>query len=85
MIALNAMPSERRSALLMLGLFLNEANWLRKLLVGAVLETSDDAEGRANFALASLMATTLVGKIFEGWDRIEKGLNRPGIPGGCLI
>lgn len=73
MIELNAMPSERRSALLMLGLFLNEANWLRKLLVGAVLGTSDTPEGRASFALTSLMATTLVGKIFEGWDRMEKG------------
>jgi hypothetical protein len=33
---LRAMPDERRSALLLLGLFLNEANWLRKLLVKAV-------------------------------------------------
>jgi hypothetical protein len=31
-----AMSDERRSALLLLGLFLNEANWLRKLRVKAV-------------------------------------------------
>ena len=57
----------------MLGLFLNEANWLRKLLVKAVLGISDTPDGQANFALTTLLATTLAGKIHEGWDRITKG------------
>lgn len=70
---LNAMTDEHRSALLMLGLFLNEANWLRRLLVGAVLGISDSPEGQASFSLTVLMATTLAGKVFEGWERIQKG------------
>jgi hypothetical protein len=68
-----AMPPQHRSALLMLGLFINEANWLRKLLVGAVLGISDTPDGQANFALTALMATTLAGKIHEGYDRIKRG------------
>jgi hypothetical protein len=70
---LEAMPLERRSALLMLGLLLNEANWLRKLLITAVLGTSDSPEGQASYSLTLLMATTLVGKVHEGWTRLEKG------------
>jgi hypothetical protein len=70
---LDAMTPEHRSALLMLGLFLNEANWLRKLLVGAVLGMSDSPEGQASFSLTALMATTLAGKVFEGWERIREG------------
>jgi len=70
---LEAMKPEHRSALLMLGLFLNEGNWLRKILVGAVLGISDSPEGQASFSLTVLMATTLAGKIFEGWNRIQKG------------
>jgi hypothetical protein len=67
------MSAENRSALLLLGLFLNEANWLRKLLVRAALAISDGPEGQASFALTMLLATTLAGKIHEGWDRISNG------------
>jgi hypothetical protein len=67
------MQAEHRSAILMLGLFLNEANWLRKLLVKAVLGMSDSPDGQANFALTTLLATTLAGKIHEGWNRITEG------------
>lgn len=70
------MPPENRSALLLLGLFLNEANWLRKLLVRAALGISDGPEGQASFALTMLLATTLAGKIHEGWDRISNGRMR---------
>ncbi len=70
---LQALQVKHRSALLLLGLFLNEANWLRKLLVKAVLGMSDTLEGQANFALTALLATTLAGKIHEGWDRITEG------------
>jgi hypothetical protein len=67
------MTPEHRSALLMLGLFLNEANWLRKLLVGAVQGISDTPEGQASFSLTILIATTLAGKVHEGWNRIKVG------------
>ena len=70
---LRAMPEDDRYALLLLGLFLNEANWLRKLLVKATLGIADSPDGQANFGLAVLMATTLAGKIHEGWCRISKG------------
>jgi hypothetical protein len=71
--ALRDLKKEQRSALLMLGLFLNEANWLRKLLATAVHGISDSPEGKASFGLTALIATTLAGKIHEGWSRIQKG------------
>ena len=67
------MRPEHRYAILLLGLFLNEANWLRKLLVRAALGIADDPEGAASFALTALLATTLGGKIHEGWKRITSG------------
>jgi hypothetical protein len=54
--AIRAMTADDRYALLMLGIFNNEANWLRKLLVKAVLATGDEEpEGQANFALTALL------------------------------
>ena len=48
--AIRSMTADHRYALLMLGIFINEANWLRKLLVRAVLATADEEpEGQANF------------------------------------
>ncbi len=71
--AIHAMAADQRSALLLLGLFLNEVNWLRKLLARAVSATLDQPEGQANFALTVLLTTTLVGKVHEGWERITEG------------
>jgi hypothetical protein len=72
---LRSMSDDYRYAVLLLGVFLNEANWLRKLLVKAVLGITDGPEpdGQANFGLTVLLATTLAGKIHEGWDRIVNG------------
>jgi hypothetical protein len=72
---LRAMSDDHRYAILLLGLLSNEANWLRKLLVKAVLGITEGVEpdGQANFALTALLATTLVGKIHEGWDRVATG------------
>jgi hypothetical protein len=69
------MSDDHRYAILLLGLLSNEANWLRKLLVKAVLGITEGPEpdGQANFGLTALLATTLVGKIHEGWDRIASG------------
>jgi hypothetical protein len=69
--ALKAMSPEMRYALLMLGLMLNEANWLRKLLLPATVSIADDPEGQASFGLTTLLATTLAGKIHEGWNLVE--------------
>jgi hypothetical protein len=72
-----AMTEERRSTLLLLGLFLNEANWLMKLLVKAgkslpieVTERDRTPEEEASQALLMLVLTNLVGKIWEGWNCI---------------
>jgi hypothetical protein len=47
---IRSMTADHRYALLMLGIFINEANWLRKLLVRAVLGTADDEpEGSGKF------------------------------------
>jgi hypothetical protein len=70
---LRAMPDDHQYALMLLGLFLNEANWLRKLLVKATLGIAENPNGQANFGLTVLMATTLAGKIHEGWLRITEG------------
>src|ERR1700674_5377803 len=71
------LPAEERSAILLLGLFLNDVNWLRKLLARAVMAIGDDPDGQANFALTTLLATTLAVKIHEGWNRIHNGTLTP--------
>lgn len=75
--ALLGLSIEDRSALLLLGLFLNDVNWLRKLLARAVFAISDEPDGKANFALTVLLATTLAVKIHEGWNRIHNGTLTP--------
>src|SRR5271169_4501465 len=69
--SLRAMSPESRYALLVLGLMLNEANWLRKLLLPATVSIADSPEGQASFGLTILLATTLAGKIHEGWNLVE--------------
>jgi hypothetical protein len=69
---------ERRSQILLLGLFLNETNWLIHFLVKAaqgIRETIPNRlrpEEEASEALVALLATTLVGKVFEGWNCLTK-------------
>jgi len=78
--ALWAMPAERRSALLLLGVLVNEANWLYKLFLKTAhslpmrpTDNSNNPEVQANFSLSIFLTTTLVGKIYEGWDCICNG------------
>ncbi|HET9378670.1 MAG TPA: hypothetical protein VFO40_27110 [Chthoniobacterales bacterium] len=75
-----ALPAERRAGLLLVGRFVNETNWLYKLLVKAVQAlpaTSGSQLGvqeeEANLALTALLAMTLVGKIYEGWETMRGG------------
>ena len=70
--ALLALSPEQRSTLLLLGPLLNEANWLRKILVQAVMGISDTPEGQAQFALVVTLATTLGSKLYEGWPRLNQ-------------
>ena len=80
---LRSMSDDHRYAVLLLGLFLNEVNWLRKLLVKAVFGITEGPEpdGQANFGLTALLATTLAGKIHEGWERIANGRLRKILDG----
>jgi hypothetical protein len=70
---LRRLSVEQRSAILLLGHFINEANWLRKLLAGAVSSIGDRPDGQANFALVVQLAAALAGKIHEGWKKVQSG------------
>jgi hypothetical protein len=78
--ALLALPAERRSSVLLLGILVNETTWPYKLLIKALNSLprrptgrSDNPEQETNFALTLLLTTTLVGKIYEGWNSLNKG------------
>jgi hypothetical protein len=77
--ALKDLSEEQRSSLLLLGLIVNETNWLYKLLVRAVqglpkvpAAHPDNPEEEAGWALTLALTTTLVGKVHEGWRSINK-------------
>jgi hypothetical protein len=82
------LPKTRRSAILLLGLFLNEINWLIKLLAKAgqslpqqLDQSQFTPEEEAAEALAATLISTIVGKIFEGWETLT---NRKGTPQSIL-
>ena len=59
---------------------MNETNWLTKLLVKAAQIIPKTPEGHAgapeehaSFGLTVLLAMTLIGKIYEGWETMRKG------------
>src|SRR5258708_25562625 len=71
--ALWAMPAERRSALLLFGVLVNEANWLYKLFLKTAhslpkrpTDNSNNPQVQTNFSLSISLSTTLVEKIYEG-------------------
>jgi hypothetical protein len=59
---------------LLLGLFLNESNWLRKILVRSANAITPTADGPANIALTLMLATIAAAKAHEGWNRICSGV-----------
>jgi hypothetical protein len=68
------LPPERRSAVLFLGLCVNEASGLRHLLMQATLsygKFSETVRVQAGLHLVILLGTTLIGKIFEGRNKIQ--------------
>ena len=69
---LTALPRDQLSALLLLGLFLNEANWLQNILLISTLDQSGhEAEEKARLALSLMTAKLLAAKIHEGWNRLS--------------
>lgn len=78
---LDALPKEQLSAFLLLGLFLNEANWLQKLLLISTLdETGNEAEKQARLALSLMLSKLLAAKIHEGWNRIRCNPLKDALP-----
>jgi hypothetical protein len=72
--ALEALPKNHLSAFLLLGLFLNDTNWLRKLLLYATQdESGGEAEGHARLALSLMVSKLLATKIHEGWLKLSQG------------
>lgn len=70
--ALRHLPKDRSSALLRVGLFLNELNWLQRLLLIARNPAgAGEAEDRATLALTLMVTKLLAGKIFEGWLKLN--------------
>jgi hypothetical protein len=73
------MSPERRSQIVLLGVFLNETNWLMRLLVKAAHGVQDTPPSRltpeeeVSEAVTALLATTLVGKVFESWKCLIRG------------
>jgi hypothetical protein len=65
--AFKALQPGQRSVILVLGYMMNEANWLRKLLVQAVVGLDDTLEGQAKLGLVLTLASTLASKLHEGW------------------
>lgn len=73
---LRSLPKERASAFLRVGLFINELNWLvRLLLIARVPNDADEAERRATLSLALLTIKLLAGKIHEGWVKLQSEFN----------
>lgn len=68
-----AMDDDRRSAFLLLGLFLNEANWLQKLLIMGMPDERHDPEPelQSKLSLAILLTKLLAGKMHAGGERLR--------------
>jgi hypothetical protein len=74
--ALREMPEQRSSALLRVGLFMNELNWLvRLLLIARIPNSVSEQERHATISLALLIVKLLAGKMHEGWDKLRNGIN----------
>lgn len=74
--ALLNMPKQRSSALLRVGLFMNELNWLvRLLLIARIPNSVSEPERRATISLAMLIVKLLAGKMHEGWGKLCNGIN----------
>lgn len=68
---LESAGADNLSALLLIGLFLNEANWLQKLLLISTMDEPDtEPEHRAHLSLSLMLAKLIAAKMLEGWLRM---------------
>ena len=71
---LEGMGPDNLSLALLLGLFLNEANWLQKLLLISTLdESGGEPERRARMSLSLMLTKILAAKMLEGWKNLTTG------------
>lgn len=65
---LEGLGPDNLSAVLLLGLLLNEANWLQKLtLISTLDESGGEPEHRARMSLSMMLTKLLATKMHEGW------------------
>lgn len=70
--ALESLPKKHVSAFLLIGHFVNEANWLRKLILISTLDqTGSEAEGNARLTLSLMLANIIAGKMHSGWMKLR--------------
>lgn len=75
---LEKLPEAHVSALLSVGHFLNEANWLRKLILIATMDDSGpEPEEKARLALTLMLANVSASKIHGGWMRVRAMAKEP--------
>jgi len=75
---LENLPEIHVSTLLLVGHFLNEANWLRKLILIATMdESGPEPEEKARLALALMLANVSASKIHGGWMRVRAMAKEP--------
>jgi hypothetical protein len=69
---LEALPKDQLSAFLLLGLFLNEANWLQNLILFSTLDQSgSEPEKKGRLALSLMLSKMPAAKIYQGWWRMQ--------------
>jgi hypothetical protein len=71
---LEGMGPQNLSAALLLGLFLNEVNWLQKLLLITTMdESGNEAEHQARLSLSLMLSKLLATKMHAGWMAMTTG------------
>jgi hypothetical protein len=66
------LPKKHVSAFLLVGHCVNEANWLRKLILVSTLdETGHEAECNARLTLSLMLANIIAGKMHAGWMKLR--------------
>ena len=70
--ALMDMPAKERDFFLLVGHFANEVIFLSKLLIITRYQASEKIPAKAELTQALFIHRTLAGKLYEGWQMIQK-------------
>jgi hypothetical protein len=69
---LDAVPEKERVFFVLLGHFLDEISILNKLLLFAKVRPEPDLSRKAHITQGLLIARMFIGKLFEGWEMLER-------------